>query len=274
MASIFHNPFGLPSWPSFLHRVLLTLLASPKYFFSAFGWEGFALLATDYLGLSTESAEYYVLAGIGAFLGLLISSIAIILALQLKGEDYTYQMHNSILVSLASGMTTGSLWQISVNVSIEEGFSFTEAFFFVFAISAASYFACTCVIRGANGLLPAAYRLHILPMTRIVIWYDIIQSLCSGSADAFFLGTDDTEFADGWLIAFNVSGETVFVSMCLAGASGLVGYVVFQMLENLVLQDGWIWVDQESHHRKEIIRESESSDEDDGSPEENHSFLP
>jgi hypothetical protein len=216
----------------------MTIRASPKFFFCAFGWEAFSILAI-YLGVSSVSAEYYFLTGLGDFLGILLGFLAVTI-LFYQPAAYNSEFQYALLVATAAGLVPGSVWQLSLNIAQFFTFNYTAAFFFVFMMSMAVFFAAVVVLRFLNDMLPDKHRL-LWDGCRDAIWHDFLLSIAIGSADAFFTGTDTTMFKDNWLApAFGIYPDTSAVmAMCLSGASSLAGYLVAQAVLNLVVVENW-----------------------------------
>lgn len=226
----------------FFNRIILTLLICPSYFFSAFLWEFAALYNIKLLHLTSYDAIYFLLTGTSAALGIFIARVVVMNQLHLSKECYLFELHSTIQSSLASGIAAGSLWQYSVNLSIKYEFSFTEAFIFVFTMSTVCYFMTTVAIRLLNTKLPVSYQLNFRPMSFTIIYYDFLESLTVGIADAFFVSTDSKQFNGSWLLYFNVNPNVTntFFALCLAGSSASMGFLLLQTVFNLCLSDNWI----------------------------------
>jgi hypothetical protein len=239
-------------------RTISTLVECPVFFFYAFAWEAFALISEDSLGDNKFSARYCFMTGLGAFIGALTYSV-ILLLLQYQLEQFDFKVHfsESVLRGIAGGVTTGTLWQFSVNISEIYGFTFTEGFFFVFAMSAVTFMLMICMLRFLHDMLPNDYKLSILPLSMTTFTFDWSLSLATAASDAFFVGTDNDQFTGAWLGAFNVpdAGMSYGTSIALAGASGLVGFLVFQALWNLITPEGWNWVDGIPAEQVSVLRE-------------------
>jgi len=148
---------------------------------------------------------------------------------------------------------------LSDNISIDLSFDFTGAFLFVYMMSAIAFFVTIILLRSINDfLISAKNKFDIMPLSGQTFWYDFLLSISVGAADAFFVGTDNQYFSDGWLGAFDVSDSTsTFVAMCLAGSSGLCGYLIVQTIQNLIFRDEYVWLD--------TVREREKSGRDEES---------
>jgi hypothetical protein len=229
-----------------LRRTVLMLLECPVFFFYSFTWEAFALISTDYIGDDKFTFSYCLMTGVGAFAGSFLYSLMLLgVQYQMKEFDLNIHFSEGVLRAISGGVTTGTLWQFSVNISEINGFTFTEGFFFVFALSAVTFMLMTCLLRFCHSLLPREYQCALLPMSTSVFIFDGTLSLAVAASDAFFVGTDNDQYTGGWLTVFNVpdSGMAFGKSIALAGASGLCGFLVFQSIWNLIAPVGWNWVD-------------------------------
>ena len=236
----------VPSMDLLLQRSVVTLIECPLFFWSCLAWEGFALLSTDLLGESKFSASYCFMAGLGSFLGALAySTLLVFIQSQLTETSIWSLLPESVARSIAGGVTTGTLWQFSVNISELKSYSFTGAFFFVYFMSVIAFFTMMFLIRFSNTLfLSSSTKFNIKPYSLDLAYYDLMLALCTGAADAFFIGTDNSQFADGWLSSFNVSDSmNAAQKVALAGAAGLTGFLVYQTLVNLIVPLHWAWVD-------------------------------
>jgi hypothetical protein len=239
--------FELASIPLLQKRIYTMLLFSPKFFCASFTWEGFGFAAMASGGNST-SAGYYFMTGLGTMLGVVFASAIIIAFTKLGGprDDLIAEIHSTLFVGLAAGITAGTLWQVSVNISIDGGYTFSGAFFFVYFMSSLSYFTSASLMRYINGnLLPSAWRFMLAPFSTQVICQELTLALSVGAADAFFVGTDDRVLNYGWLKAFNVYGDTnTFAALCLAGASAFCGFLICQTVLNFFVGQGNLWLDE------------------------------
>lgn len=204
------------------------------------------MLSTDVLGESKFSVSYCFMAGLGSFLGALAySTLLVFIQSQLTETSIWLLLPESVARSIAGGVTTGTLWQFSVNVSELNNYSFTGAFFFVYFMSVVSFFSMMLVIRLSNSLfLSSSAKLNIKPYSLDLAFYDLMLASCTAAADAFFIGTDNSQFSDGWLSSFNISDDmNVAQKVTLAGAAGLTGFLIYQTLINLIVPLHWAWVD-------------------------------
>ena len=184
-------------------------------------------------------------------IGVIIGGLLIILTFQYRGKYFYSEFHSTLHVAICSGIVTGSLWQVSVNFSIDQNLQFNEAFWTVASFSFASYLAASLLLRWLNQYLPDEYRLYIDKVNESSIYNDFLFAISLGIADGFFVGTDVQDFPDDdWLIAFGIYPETsLLVGICLSGASALCGFLVAQSAQNLFLQNTWI----DSDKKKDII---------------------
>eukprot|EP01035_Chromulina_nebulosa_P019629 gene19629-25540_t len=222
-------------------RTLGMFLAAPKMFLGSFFWEGFAMLASNSLNLSDLSFWFCLLTGIGTAIGIIVGHLGVVFLTTTKKVDIDIELHAVALLAVALGLFTGTLWQVSVNISKHLHLDFTQAFWFVGAVSTGYSFVSLTVCRYLNTIFPEIFRLQIKPVRET--WYlDLLLSISVGAADAFFVGTSDISvFANDWLPGFAVRDNTsVFVAMLLAGSSSLCGFLVCQSIQNIILIDTWL----------------------------------
>jgi uncharacterized membrane protein YoaK (UPF0700 family) len=86
------------------------------------------------------------------------------------------------------GFATGTLWQVSVNISLGEDFDFTAAFFFVFSMSAVAFFIGVFFVREINDLMVPTEKKLEIDSVYLATWHDFLLAISVGCADAFFIG--------------------------------------------------------------------------------------
>lgn len=196
--------------------------------------------------LDQYDAGYFFLTGVGTIIGITIAELIIVAATTKITTKYTWDelytlFHFHILLCIAIGFSAGTLWQVNVNIGLYLGFNFTEAFFFMFALTFLIFMVAVSTVREVNGLLPEWARLR-LQKTDDKLWYDVTLGLAVAAADAFFVGTDNNEYTPhGWLRGFACTAETpIFVEMCFAGLSSFCGFLIIQTIMNCILVDVWL----------------------------------
>ena len=235
-------------------RTITTLIQSPKLFFSAFFWMAFADLSI-FLGYNDRSSLYSLLTGIGDFVGVIIGGVLIIVVFQYSGKDFYTELHNTIHIAICSGIVAGSLWQVTINWSVDQNMNFNESFWLVTSFSFSSFFVSMVLLRFLNQYLP--YQLCIKNVNGLSVYNDFLLAISLGVADGFFVGTESTDFPDDdWLIAFGISEVTPeFTGMCLAGSVVLCGFLLAQTVQNIFLSETWVDGDKKT----EILFRSASS---------------
>lgn len=232
-------PEKFPQTDRYLSRIIATALAAPKVFLGAMTWEGFSLLATM-SGLAPTDSGYYFMTGLGDFLGIFVASLILMHIQCLSGHEYMKELHSTILLAVASGIFAGSLWQFSVNLGVEDEFTFTETFFMVGSLGIAMVFLSFFLLRLANEALPENFRLILEPAFQ-KLPHDFQLAFTLGVADAFFVATDGSDFIDNWLSAFAIYSSTdLLTSLMLAGSSATVGFLCAQVLLIFTLDDTWV----------------------------------
>jgi len=232
-------PEHFPQTDKYLDRILGTALAAPKVFLGAMLWEGFSLVATMD-NLQPTSPGYYFLTGLGDFLGILTACLILMHVQCLTGNEYMKELHDSLVLATVSGLFAGTLWQFSVNLGVQDSFTFTETFFLVGTLGFATVFLLLYIIRITNDSLPTEYRLRIDP-SHEKVHHDFQLAFVLGVADAFFVTTDGVDFADDWLASFAIYPDTdSLTAVMLAGSSATVGFLVAQCVLIFFLDDTWV----------------------------------
>jgi hypothetical protein len=221
-----------------LYRTEMTIRASPKFFFGAFAWEGFAYIASDVMGLSDVSAGFYFMTGLGAFVGILFSFLVVSLIFY-DPKDYYSEFEYSLLAGISGGIAAGTIWQLAANLAQYNDFSFTEMFFFIYSFSFFVNFAAMVLLRTINDNCPKSIKFSWDTRGQ-AIWHDFLVAVVLGASDGFFAGTS-ASYPGNWLASyFGVYSNTnVWVAMSLAGAASLTGYAIAQSLLNILIGDNW-----------------------------------
>lgn len=237
--------FGIPESTLLFRRTVATVCIGIKFFFASFFWEGAGILGETAFGLSEYDAGYFFLTGFGTIIGITVGEL-ILFFMSCAFQSYTIdelytELHFHILLCFGAGLTAGTLWQVNVNIGLFLGFDFTEAFFFMLAMSFLVFVIAVSTFRECNALLPGKVRLR-LQKSEEKLWYDTTLGLAVAAADAFFVGTDNDEYTpNGWLGVFAVGDSTsTIAAMSLAGASSLTGFLIVQTVMNCCLVDVWI----------------------------------
>ena len=232
--------FSIPSPERWAGRLLKALIISVKVFFGALAWEGFALIALS-IGQTADDAGYFLLTGAGDALGYFAAHVVIMHAtcLHYGTKEYTAELHSGILLAVASGIVSGTLWGVWVLVFGPNYLSlnFAEAFFFMLLLSFVFFAGTLLLLRWLNTtLLPPKSRL-ILGDVHLRWRFDASLAFSIAFADAFFLSTSASSFSDaGGLAVFNVdSSTTAGVAMAYSGTTAAVGFLLAQLAQNSVL---------------------------------------
>lgn len=251
--------FSVPTKQAIITRFTSTLHACPKIFFASFAWEGFGFLCERSLHKSSETVDYYFMTGLGTFFGVLFAHLmtTFVLGSFINNRDMLVaEIQYGMLLAIASGLAAGTVWQFNVNTTESLNFNFTGAFFYVMAMAAFVFFIVTYILRRGNDFLPLHMRCQFESASYSTLRNDFLLGLSIGAADGFFVGTDNAEFRAAWLPGFNVSHSTsVFAAMLLSGSSGLVGYLLMQTLQNLILTSTWT-------DRDDALPQSDHGDEE------------
>jgi len=241
MGGVVSNVFSAPkTWDALAGRMLKTLIISPKIFFGAFGWEAFALIATDLAGSSQDDATYFLLTGVGDAIGYFLAHMVSmhLLCIDFMSDDYIAEVHNGLLITFASGIVGGTLWGVWVWIAYEYlALTFSQAFFYIYAISFVVFFSSLLALREINAAMPKSIRLRVGTVEKK--WqYDLTLSLSVASADAFFIACDSDLFPGSWFgETFNISSDTTIdTSLWYSGITAIIGFLIMQVLQNLFLE--------------------------------------
>lgn len=243
---------ALPTWRRLAGRMLKQFIAAPKIFFAAFAWEGFGLIATEVSLLTTSSAGYFLMTGVGATIGYFISHLIImhLMCITPRTTEYYGEMHTGLLLAIASGLFAGTLWGVWVwTGSAFLGTTFTGMFFYMFAATFLVFYAALCFLRVLNSVLPSQLRMVLGDVDQL--WrFDLTLSISVAAADAFFVATSSSLFPGSWLVVFDVTSETpVGIALSFSGVSSMIGFLIAQSLQNLVFEYTWLddaWTMQEN----------------------------
>eukprot|EP01039_Chlorochromonas_danica_P010641 gene10641-11797_t len=228
----------VPSRHRLANRFYESALSIPKMFLCAFLWEGFGLGS----GYASESVDFYFITGLGGGVGVLVGHLLAFAVA--KGKDFKWQeeLTRGSLYGISVFLGPATLWQKIVNDTDEWGWSFTGAFFFMWLIASLTYFASMTFFRAV-----AEIGSKHLPILKVVeppslrIWSDFSLSISVGLGDAFFMGTVPDQFNHNWLApAFGVHDDTeTFLAMLKSGLSVLIGFLIMQVVENLIFKSAW-----------------------------------
>ncbi len=208
-------------------------------FLSAFMWEGFGIAS----GYSIESTKYYFITGFGGGVGTIVGHVLVYAII--KGRDLSFleELATGTLYGLSAFLGPSTIWQKVVNDTAEWGWSFTAAFFFMWLVSGLIFYANMIVFR-VIAVIGSKYSnvLKIVEPAGQRLWSDLSLSISVGLGDAFFMGTDKVQFQDSnWLApAFGTNENTEpFEAMMKAGTSVMLGFLIMQIVENIVFRLVW-----------------------------------
>ena len=121
--------------------------------------------------------------------------------------------------------------------------NFTQAFFFVWLVSFLLFFTTLTVLRLGNSVVKNTFNIENEFQTVVRrIYFDMQLSISVALADAFFVGTVSDYYTDNTLApAFGVQESTPhFEAMMKSGASTLSGFLISQILQNVIMKDSWL----------------------------------
>lgn len=232
------GPISVPSRTRMYNRFMESAISLPKMFLSGFMWEGFGLAS----GMDTEYAGYYFMTGLGGGIGTLFGHVLVYYFV--KGNDFNLweETTKGSLYGLSAFFGPSTLWQKLVNDMDEWGWSFASAFFFMWFISGLVFYVSMMSFRALAQVLS-----HFHPVFKVVepvqerLKSDLTLSISVGLGDAFFLGTAVNQFPpNGLTDAFGVGDHTEpFEGMMKAGLSVVVGFLIMQVVENILWKTAW-----------------------------------
>mmetsp|Transcript_40927 Transcript_40927/g.81391 ORF Transcript_40927/g.81391 Transcript_40927/m.81391 type:complete len:282 (+) Transcript_40927:95-940(+) len=238
--------FELVSMDKFLKRGYSLLTVCPELFFCGFLWAGFSYACKD---CSSDSASFYFAtgfgSGMGAILGHCLSHIEFIDGFPTISRQ---EIFHACAFFCAIFFGSGTTWQRIVNDTIDYGMDFTQAFFFVYLMCFLLFLTVLTIMRFLNTQYTKNQISEVLHVdddfmsVQQRFYFDVQLALSIASADAFFVGTVTGSLDNNWLApAFGVYGSThELAAMCKSGAATLVGFVVFQLVENAFMRDCWL----------------------------------
>lgn len=126
--------------------------------------------------------------------------------------------------------------------------TFTESFFFMWAMSGLLFLSMITVLRIINNQLyniffkEEEYYFPDRVKMKKRFLYDIQLAMGVGMADAFFVGTEGGYYSDNWLGHwFALYPDTpVWKAMLLSGTCTTMGFLLCQNIQNIISKDNWI----------------------------------
>lgn len=233
-------------------------VAVSKIFPAGFGWQGGALVAGA-MGYGATDVPLFLMAGVGDAVGVGVGHFGYMFIKNAMGykQDMTAQAHTSVLLSTAC-IFSGTAWQPIVNFLHDTAhldFNAVAGGVVVgcsFAFFAGLRFGRLVWSPILNGVAPSSYA---------NLKADALLGVAVGGATGAFVGTDvsfeaaptATDAAapsaapvdTNWLRPVVGIEETAgdLEGMVTAGASTLMGFSVFQSIQNILISPGKNWVD-------------------------------
>lgn len=227
------------TWKRQQERFLVTVILACKIFFGAFLWQGFGIAD----GSSITSISYYFSTGAGVGVGTMVGHLFTMYLTKYGRFHQRKELERSLIFGLACVFGPGTAWQPNVNFAKSCGWSYTATFFYIWLISGALFLTSMTFFKAIASMFHENFfaSIHVLPLQ---IYLDFLLAISFGLGDAFFTGTSATLFSDDWLAgAFGVYDSTYpFVGMFYAGLSTMVGFLISQSLQNVLLN--WTWTDE------------------------------
>ena len=206
-----------------------------KVFWAGFFWEFFGEVFGDN---DYHTVKYAVLTGLGDSSGVFTGHMLYFTALGGCALDAAAAREWPAARLLATvSLLTGTAWQPLVNLCLDTfGFDFLGTFFFVGAVSGLIFFCGLRVGRRAfddEGAEDAAG-----------VYKDASLALSIAGAEAFFVCTTPARLTSKDFSMFSVyDNDGWLLASWKAGASVAAGFILVQVLQNLVVPFGYTWVD-------------------------------
>lgn len=189
--------------------LLITLEAAvAKIFLSGFGWQAAVIIS----GAKSTSFGFYVAAGAGDALGVVLGSLIVALT-HARGKIERGLCKPGLTLALGSFLS-GFVWQPLVNALFHLDVAFEIGMLLT---------GCGCGAAFFVGLV--ATRALMRQVTCKVLFKDATLSVCVAGATAFFLGTD-TAWPGNWLqgLVGERSGDSATLKCLRAGLSTFIGF--------------------------------------------------
>ena len=234
-----------------------TIYSIPKIFLGAFLWQGFGIGCS----CSDDSASFYFMTGLGCALGTWIGHFLVYALLKKDAFEVLKEFLKGFFYALVVFLGPGTLWQRVVNDTEDWNWGFTEAFFFQWLISGLVFLVSLTCFRIVTIQFVNKWKiLEIFKPSPQQFYLDLCLSISIGLGDAFFMGTAAGKYSNNWLSAgFGVYDSTAILeAMSKAGASTTIGFIIAQLIQNLLFPLTWTDELSEEVAKKSILEIAKS----------------
>jgi len=223
-------------------RMVATVFSmSSKLYWGGFLWAFFGVAC----GAGDHTTEFYLMTGLGDCCGVLVGNAFYSAARRIKALDHTEKTFALFIEDMEGGLLlasaafcSGTIWQMAVNISISS--PFLVCCTVTMALCSAGFFVGCCVFR----YLYSACGLRLLASkggSTVFKDFQIAVSVGGGSFGFVFTVETTGNFLRG---LFGYNSETpIFLASAKAGLSVGLGFLIVQMIQNLLVPEGEAWTD-------------------------------
>ena len=192
-------------------------------------------------GASSNEPSFAFMAGLGDAIGVFSGNLLLSLLPRylIFGEGVAMGTVKGGWLAFAA-LSSGTLWQPVLNMTHALGFTLTALITGLFC--AAGFFSLLRLGRDLGSIALQLQALNGSDLRSLQVDMSIALAVAGG---AFLFCATDGSLENNWASVFVVSdGTSRPVGMALAGASSACGFLAVQLLMNLVVPDGLLWLDR------------------------------